>query len=127
MGKRKRTYVHVVPREDGWAVQSEGSSRAASVHDTQREAVEAAREMAQNQEAELVIHGRDGRIRERDSYGLDPRPPREPREVLFPDRTITASKKAIREAVSAAMEESNGEPKRSSKSAKNADPPPPRG
>ena len=119
--------MHVVPREDGWAVQSEGSSRAASRHDTQREAAEAAKEMARNKRGELVIHGRDGRIRERNSYGSDPLPPREPREVLFPDRTTTASKKAIREAVSAAMEESNGETKRSSKSAKNADPPPARG
>jgi hypothetical protein len=46
------------------------------VHETQREAIEAAREIARNQNTELFIHGRDGRIRERDSHGQDPFPPR---------------------------------------------------
>lgn len=67
---------HVVPRGDDWAVRSAGSSRATSVHDTQAEAIERAREIAQNQQSELLIHGRDGRIRARDSYGNDPFPPR---------------------------------------------------
>ena len=34
---------HVVPHPDGWAVKSEGSQKAASVHQTQREAIEAGR------------------------------------------------------------------------------------
>lgn len=66
---------HVVPHEDGWAVRGEGNSRVTSVHDTQAEAIERGREIAQNQESELLIHGRNGRIRERDSYGNDPFPP----------------------------------------------------
>lgn len=67
---------HVVPHEDGWAVRGAGNSRATSVHDTQRDAIDAARGIAQNQGSELLIHGRDGRIRERDSYGGDPFPPK---------------------------------------------------
>jgi hypothetical protein len=45
------------------------------VHETQREAIAHARGIAQNQGSELLIHGRNGQIRERDSYGNDPFPP----------------------------------------------------
>ena len=44
--------------------------------DTQAKAIQRAREIARNQESELFIHGKNGRIRERDSYGNDPFPPR---------------------------------------------------
>lgn len=66
---------HVVPHDNGWAVKGEGNTRATSVHDTQKAAIAAAREIARNQEAELLIHGRDGAIRGRDSEGHDPHPP----------------------------------------------------
>jgi len=72
MGKNQ----HVVPHEGNWAVRGEGNERLTSTHGTQREAIDAAREIARNQESELLVHGRDGRIRERDSYGNDPFPPR---------------------------------------------------
>ncbi|MEX2376328.1 MAG: DUF2188 domain-containing protein [Dehalococcoidia bacterium] len=71
-----RRNQHVVPHDDGWAVRGAGSQRASSVHDTQHAAIEAARQVARNQRTELFIHGRDGRIRERDSHGSDPFPPR---------------------------------------------------
>ena len=67
---------HVVPHEDGWAVRGAGSQRASSVHPTQGEAIEAGRNIARNQGTELFIHDRHGRIRERDSHGNDPFPPR---------------------------------------------------
>jgi uncharacterized protein YdaT len=67
---------HVVPHEDGWAVRGAGNDRATSVHDTQAQAIDRARSIAQNQGSELLIHGRDGRIRERDSHGGDPFPPK---------------------------------------------------
>jgi hypothetical protein len=67
---------HVVPHGDDWAVKGAGNSKATSVHPTQADAIERAREIAQNQESELLIHGRNGQIRERDSYGNDPYPPR---------------------------------------------------
>ena len=64
---------HVVPNGGKWSVRRAGSDRATSVHSTQREAIDEARKIAKNQGTELYIHGRDGRIRERDSYGNDPR------------------------------------------------------
>lgn len=67
---------HVVPHENGWAVRGEGNERATSVHNTQQQAIDVAREIARNQQAELVIHRPDGRIRDKDSYGNDPFPPR---------------------------------------------------
>ena len=66
---------HVVPHNGRWAVRGEGNERVTSNHDTQREAIEQAREIARNQESELLIHGKDGKIRARDSYGGDPFPP----------------------------------------------------
>lgn len=68
--------VHVVPREDGWAVVREGGQRASSTHPTQREAEQAGRTTARNAETEFFLHGRNGQIRERDSYGNDPHPPK---------------------------------------------------
>ncbi len=73
MAKRNQ---HVVRHKDGWAVRGAGSQRPTSVHSTQRAAAEAAREIARKQRTELFIHGRDGRIRERNSYGNDPHPPK---------------------------------------------------
>lgn len=68
---------HVVQRPDGWAVRGEGNSRDTSSHDSQGKAIDAARQIAQNQRSEVVIHGRDGKIRDKDSYGNDPVPPRD--------------------------------------------------
>ena len=67
---------HVVPSSGGWAVKKAGASRATSTHITQAEAIEAATRIARNQHTELYVHGRDGRIRERNSYGKDPYPPK---------------------------------------------------
>lgn len=70
---------HVVRRGSDWAVRGTGASRDTSRHSTQRGAIERAREIAQNQRSEVVIHGRDGRIRDKDSYGGDPCPPKDRR------------------------------------------------
>jgi hypothetical protein len=72
MGKNQ----HVVPTDDGWGVRGEGNERLTSIHDRQAEAEAAAREIAVNQRSEVVIHRRDGRIRDKNSYGNDPFPPR---------------------------------------------------
>lgn len=66
---------HVVPHPQGWAVRGAGNQKASSVHSTQREAIGAAREIARNQGSEMLIHGANGRIRERNTYGDDPYPP----------------------------------------------------
>lgn len=73
----KKRDIHVVPHKDGWATRREGAERAGSVHDTQRQAQDAARETAKRDRVEVVTHGRDGRIRDSDSYGNDPHPPKD--------------------------------------------------
>jgi hypothetical protein len=67
---------HVVPNGDKWSVRRAGASRASGTYTTQEEAIERAKDIAQSQRTELFIHGRDGRIRERNSYGRDPLPPK---------------------------------------------------
>jgi hypothetical protein len=62
---------HVVPRNGRWAVRAAGSPTPTRVCPTQREAIVVAREIARGQRSELLIHGRDGRIREKSTY-LDP-------------------------------------------------------
>lgn len=71
--------IHVVPHPEGWAAKREGAGRAIGVYDTQREALDAARPIAQRDKVELVTHGRKGQIRDSDSYGKDPFPPRDKR------------------------------------------------
>lgn len=48
-----------------------------SIHETQTPAIDRARDTAHNQQGELLIHGRNGQLRERYSYGNDPFPPRD--------------------------------------------------
>lgn len=67
---------HVVPSGDLWAVRGEGNSIKTRITQTQREAIKIARTIARKEQSELVIHGKDGRIRQKDSYGNDPFPPR---------------------------------------------------
>jgi len=67
---------HVVPNGSKWSVRRAGALRASATFDTQQEAIAKARELARNQATELYIHDRSGRIRERQSYGNDPFPPR---------------------------------------------------
>ena len=67
----KNRNQHVVPAKDGWAVRRAGSSKATKMFGTQREAIERGREIARKQGSELLIHGRDGRIREKSTYGRD--------------------------------------------------------
>ena len=73
MGKN----VHVIPRQGQWAVKKEGNQRATSIHSTQRDAIDTARETAKAEKSELVIHNRNGQIRNKNSYGNDPFPPRD--------------------------------------------------
>jgi hypothetical protein len=66
---------HVVPHPDGWAVKSEGATKATRVTKTQQESTDKAKEIAKNQGSEVIIHGKDGKIRQKNSYGNDPYPP----------------------------------------------------
>ncbi len=67
----------VVRSHGGWAVRGEGSSQITSKHRTQAAAIDAATSIARGQKSEVIIQGMDGRIRDRDSYGSDPFPPKD--------------------------------------------------
>ena len=72
--------IHVIPDSGGgWNSKREGASRASRHFDTQNEAIEASRNAARRDKTELTIHGKDGKIREKDSYGKDPCPPEDKR------------------------------------------------
>jgi len=73
MSKRNQ---HVVPHQNGWAVRGAGAERASRVFRTQAEAIQSARGTAINQRSEMFIHRSNGQIRERNSYGNDPFPPK---------------------------------------------------
>ena len=75
MSKGKNQWV--VPHGKDWAVRGEGNSRATVVTPTQREAIDTGREIARNQESELIIQNRHGQIRDKDSHGHDPCPPKD--------------------------------------------------
>jgi hypothetical protein len=68
--------IHVVPHKSGWATRREGASRVGSTHPTQTGATEAARNTALREHGEVVIHRANGRIRDSNSYGNDPFPPK---------------------------------------------------
>ena len=74
MGKN----VHITHRKDGsWAVIGEKDSRASSLHRTQGDAIATGRPLAIKNRSEFVIHGRDNKIVDKDSFGHDPNPPRD--------------------------------------------------
>jgi len=68
---------HVVPSNGGWSVRRAGAIKATRTFSTQIDAIQAATAIARNQRSEVYVHGVDGRIRERNSYGNDPHPPRD--------------------------------------------------
>jgi hypothetical protein len=70
----RNPHVSVEPRPDGrWAVQTDGTMRADSLHDRKTEAIRRGRELAGNKQTELVIKGENGRIEQKQSHGNDPR------------------------------------------------------
>ena len=73
MGKNQ----HVTPHPaGGWQVKGEVNSKATVRTSTQKEAIDRARAISRNQGSELVIHRLNGMIRDKDSHGRDPFPPR---------------------------------------------------
>lgn len=80
--------VHVLPKDGEWAVKREGR-KADGVFSTQRKAIERARAMAKEKSSgQLAVHGRDGRIREHDTYGM-------PRIQDPPGKRSTRIEKAV--------------------------------
>ena len=62
-----KNVFHVVPQDENWGVKREGNERNSSTHSTQKEAIDAARELAREGD-DIVIHRPDGTIRERITY-----------------------------------------------------------
>lgn len=69
--------VHVVKSGTRWAVKVEGCKEPVSKHSTQKLAQKNAIPIAKKNHSEVVIHGKDGKIRDKDSYGNDPHPPKD--------------------------------------------------
>jgi len=67
---------HVVPKGDDWAVRGAGNEKVTKIVPTQKEAIKIARDIAINQGSEMFIHGENGQIRERNTYGKDNFPPK---------------------------------------------------
>jgi len=74
-GRENPKNVHTVPRQGGGWVNKVGGHDV-STHPTQEKASQAARSIAKANKSEHVIHGRDGKIRDKDSKGRDPHAPK---------------------------------------------------
>jgi uncharacterized protein YdaT len=57
----KHDVVHVVRQDDQWAVKKTHAERASAIYDRQAEAIDRAKELAGR--GEVIVHGRDGKIR----------------------------------------------------------------
>lgn len=72
-----RKNIHVVSNpQGGWSTKQENAERSSGNFRTQREAIDRAIEIAKNNKQEVAIHGIDGKIRQKNSYGNDPYPPK---------------------------------------------------
>jgi len=64
--------IHIVPHDQGWALKREGQNGVESVHPTQKEAIDAGRDIARQDEVDLVVHRQDGTFRNVLTYTNDP-------------------------------------------------------
>ncbi len=65
--------LHVVPQDGQWTIKEENTDVAMSSFVTQQEAWQRGKDMARERGTEALLHGSDGQIRERNTYGNDPR------------------------------------------------------
>jgi len=73
----KKKSTHVVPKSSGgWNIKQSGAQRSSGHFNRKQDAIDRARQISRNQDTELVIHNKDGRISQKDSHGNDPFPPR---------------------------------------------------
>ena len=72
MGKNQ----HIVKTPSGWGVRGANNSRITKIFETQKQAIAKGREIAIKQNSELIVHGSNGQIRQKNSYGNDPYPPK---------------------------------------------------
>lgn len=68
---------HSVPYNGDWAVKKEGQAKPVSTHRTQAASEQATRQLSKRNETEAIYHRRDGQIKDKDSFGRDPNPPKD--------------------------------------------------
>ena len=70
--------IHTVynPESKRWENKIAGNSDPISTHKTKDLAENRGQDAAEDRAVEHIIHGKDGKIQERNSYGNDPFPPR---------------------------------------------------
>ena len=75
---QSKTY-HIVPNslKGGWDVKKGGGEKSLKHFEIKKDAFNFGRDVCINQGAELVIHGKDGKIKNKNSYGNDPYPPKD--------------------------------------------------
>ncbi len=59
---------HVVPKDKSWVVKSTSSIKATRIFNTQKEAIDYGKKVAKNNKTDVIVYGRNGKIRERTSY-----------------------------------------------------------
>jgi hypothetical protein len=69
--------IHTVYKDGKWISIREGQDKPLSSHETKKDAEIASVRQAKKDKVEHVIHGRDGKIQDKDSYGNDPNPPKD--------------------------------------------------
>lgn len=67
--------IHVVKNGNIWQAKQENAKRSSGNYSTQKEAFNRARDIARKNNQEVAVHGVDGKIRAKHSYGNDPYPP----------------------------------------------------
>lgn len=73
-----RNEHHVVPNSNGgWDIKRNGAERASAHTETKKDAIDKARIISRNQNTELIVHNKDGKISNPDSHGNDPCPPKD--------------------------------------------------
>lgn len=73
---KKPRDVHVSKNAGGgWKVTQNGNK--ISTHQKQSNAIDRGKQQAKQDKVDLVVHGQDGKIKSKDSYGKDPIPPRD--------------------------------------------------
>lgn len=69
---------HVVPNSNGgWGVKKSGSEKNTRNFGKKQEAIAYAKVVSKKQGVEMVVHKKDGRIENPNSYGNDPNPPKD--------------------------------------------------
>lgn len=76
MGSKPNVHTTYNQNAKNWRNITEGATKPAKVYDTKAEATAAGRTMAINNKVEQLIHDKNGKIAERNSYGNDPFPPK---------------------------------------------------